>query len=109
MASSEPSPIGTALERIRPDPVIQHAERKPGHRSNENAARWARLERADTNRRKIDEGAPAKAKTISKDGSSPRREGQDNAAEFLAETARSLAGLVLPAPATPGDSPTRSP
>jgi hypothetical protein len=67
MASSEPSPVGTALERIWPDPVIQHAQRKSGHRSNENAAGWARLERADTNGRKIDEGAPAKAKTINKD------------------------------------------
>jgi hypothetical protein len=38
MASSEPSPVGTA-----------------------------RLERGETNGRKIDEGAPAKAKTINKD------------------------------------------
>jgi hypothetical protein len=67
MASSEPSPVGTALERIWPDPVIQHAQRKSGHRSNENAAGWARLERGETNGRKIDEGAPAKAKTINKD------------------------------------------
>ena len=67
MASSEPGLIGTALERIRPYPVIQHAQRKPGHRSNENAAGWARLERADTNGRKIDDGASAKAKIINKD------------------------------------------
>jgi hypothetical protein len=62
-ARSEPA----AFERIWPDPVIQHAQRKPDHRSNENAARWARLERADTNGRKIDEGVTAKGKNINKD------------------------------------------
>ena len=58
---------GRPFERIWPHPVIQHVQSKPGHRSNENAARWAHLERADINGRKIDEGASAKAKIINKD------------------------------------------
>jgi hypothetical protein len=94
MASSEPSPIGTALERIRPDPVIQHAQRKPGHRSNENAARWAGLERADTNVRKIDEGAPPKQKPSPID---PKAQpATDHGACQEAETMISCGGVEAP-------------
>jgi len=47
--------------------LSRHVQSKPSHRSNENAARRAHRERADINGRKIDEGAIAQAKIISKD------------------------------------------
>jgi hypothetical protein len=70
MVSSEPKPDWnrpTAFEQIWQDPVIPHAQRTHRYRSNENAARWARLECADTNGRKSGKGVTAEAKNISKD------------------------------------------
>jgi hypothetical protein len=90
------TPAGFCLpiEQIRWERVIYHAQNQADYRPNENATRRARLDNDDTNDgngRKGEEGATTKART-NKDGSNPRREGENNAAQLLAETARSPEG-----------------
>jgi hypothetical protein len=75
------------IEQIRWERVIYHAQNQADYRPNENATRRARLDNDDTNDgngRKGEEGATTKAKT--------NREGENNAAQLLAETARSPEG-----------------
>jgi hypothetical protein len=50
------------FERIRQERVIGYAPKQTDYRPNENAAYRARLDHDDTNGRKGDEGATAKAK-----------------------------------------------
>jgi hypothetical protein len=86
---------GFCLERTRQERVIQHAENQANYRPNENAAPSARLDSDDTNDahgRKGDEGATTRA-NANKDGSSSRREGENHAAGFVAETAGSSEGI----------------
>jgi hypothetical protein len=77
----------TGLER-----VIHHAQRQINHRANENAADRARIDYFDSsssydaNGRKVEEVGTAKART-NKGRRGPRREGEDYAAQLLAETA----------------------
>ena len=89
-----PSP-GFCLERTRQERVIQHAKNQTDYRPNENAVHSARLDSDDTNDahgRMGDEGATTRANT-NKDGSSSHREGENDAARLLAETAGSSEGI----------------
>jgi hypothetical protein len=104
IAVDEPSANGTRrstpadFERIRQERVIQHAQEQADNQPNENAAHWARLDHAysssanDADGRKGEEGGRTKA-TSNKDGSSARGEGENNAAQFLAETAGCSEGI----------------
>ena len=82
---------------MRQERVNHHAPRQTDDRPNENAAPRARLDNALTtaanaNGRKGEENSTTKART-NKNGSSACREGQNNAARFVAETARSPEGI----------------
>ena len=87
-----------AFEHIRWERVNQDAQEQTDYRPNENAAHRAQLDYAhssatnDANGRKDGEGATTKAKT-NKNGSRARREGEHDAARFLAETAGSSEGI----------------
>jgi hypothetical protein len=83
------------IEQIRWERVIYHAQNQADYRPNENATRRARLGNDDTNvgnGRKGEEGATTKA-TTNNDGSNPRREGENNAAQLLADAAESPEGI----------------
>ena len=84
-------------ERNRREQVIYHAQKQADDRPNANATYPAHFDHADTdddaNGRKSCEGVKTKANT-NKDGSSPRRESENNAAQFLAETAGSPEGII---------------
>jgi hypothetical protein len=83
------------IEQISWERVICHAQNQADYRPNENATRRARLDNDDTNDAngwRGEEGAKTKAKT-NKDGSNPRREGENNAAQLLADTAESPEGI----------------
>ena len=73
--------------------VFTDAQKKPNiYRPNDNATRWARLDNADpraachANRGKGSEGAATET-TADKDGSSTRRQSENNAEELAAEAA----------------------
>jgi hypothetical protein len=77
------------FEQIWQERVIGHAHKQDDYRPNENATDRARLNNDgtnDTNGGNGDQGATIKAGT-DKDGSNPNREGENNATQFLAETA----------------------
>ena len=80
-------------DRNRPVRRIQYVQKQTdAHRPNENATHRARLDQADTSAafdacgRKAKENAATET-TANKGGSTPRRESENNAAEFPAETA----------------------
>jgi hypothetical protein len=82
---------------MRQERVNQHAPRQTDDRPNENATARARLDHALTsaanaNGRKGEENSTTKAKA-NKNGSSAGRKGQNNAAQFVAETAGSPEGI----------------
>jgi hypothetical protein len=66
--------------------------KQANYRPNEHAAYPVRGNSDDIVGGEINEGATTNAK-INKDGSNPRREGENNAAQLLAETARSPEGI----------------
>jgi len=84
-------------ERNRRERVIYHAQKQTDDRSNANATYPAHCDHADTdddaNDRKSSEGVKTKANTNT-DGSSPRRESENNAAQLLAKTAGSPEGII---------------
>jgi hypothetical protein len=86
------------IERVRQERVILHAQKQNDYRPNENATHRARLDNGytsatnDANGRKDKEGAKTKA-TTNNDGSNPRREGENNAAQLLADAAESPEGI----------------
>ena len=79
--------------------VIYYAQTHTDRWPNENATDRAYLDNCDSsfahdaNGRKGEDGATTKAKT-NKGGRSPSREGENNAAQFLAETAGRPEGLA---------------
>jgi hypothetical protein len=86
-----------AFERMRQERVNHHAPRQTD-RPNENAAPRARLDNAltsaanDAYGRKAEEGVTTKAKA-NKNRSVAGRKGENNAAQFVAETAGSPEGI----------------
>jgi hypothetical protein len=87
-------PLYEFAERIGPERVIYYAKKQTDYRPNENATRRAHLNNAhpsaayDANSRKDEEGATNEG-AIKQDGSCPRRQGENNAAELPEETAGS--------------------
>lgn len=89
----------SAFERMRQQRVNHHAPRQTDDRPNENATPPARLDNDLTraankaNGRKGEEGVTTKTKA-NKNRSIAGREGENNAARFVAETARSSEGII---------------
>jgi hypothetical protein len=85
------------IEQTRQARVIYYAQKQAAHRTDENATYPAPFDNADTdddaNRGKCNEDTATEA-TTTKDRSNPRREGEHNAAQFLAETARGPEGTI---------------
>ena len=83
---------------MRQERVNHHAPRQTDDRPNENAAPRARLDNAltsaanDAYGRKAEEGVTTKAKA-NKNRSFAGRKGENNAAQFIAETAGSPEGI----------------
>ena len=92
----------TPFERIRPGRVIHYAYAKTqfDYRPHENPTRPAHLDYADTSfaydadRRKGEEGDTNQT-TINKNRSCPRGQGENNAAQFPAETTTGPEGSWL--------------
>jgi hypothetical protein len=80
------------FERMEPERVVHYAQRQTDHRPNENAADRAHLDNLDSspaydaNGRNGSESGTTKTKT-NKGGRCSRREGEDNAAQVIAEAA----------------------
>jgi hypothetical protein len=85
----KPAGFFLSFEQIRQQRVTYHAP-KQTDRPYENATYRARLDRADTDddANESNEGSTTKQQ-INKVGSSPHREGENDAAQLLAETAGS--------------------
>jgi len=83
-------PVG--IEQIGQERVICHAQEQTDYRPNETATYPRFGNSDDVVGGKSKEGAAIKART-NKDGSNQRREGENNAAQLLAETAGSLEGI----------------
>jgi len=81
-----------AFEQTEQTRVIYHAQKQANDRPDEHATRPLRGHSDDIVGGESNEGATTNAK-ISKDGSHPRREGENDAAQFLAETAGSPEGI----------------
>jgi len=85
-------PAGFAFEQIGQERVICHAQKQANYRPNETATYPRFGNSDDVVGGKSKEGAAIKART-NKDGSNQRREGENNAAQLLAETAGSPEGI----------------
>jgi hypothetical protein len=80
------------FEQTKQERVIYHAQKQAKYRPNETATYPRFGNSDDIVGGKSKEGAATKART-NKDGSSQRREGENNAAQLLAETAESPEGI----------------
>jgi hypothetical protein len=80
------------FEQTKQERVIYHAQKQANYRPNEHATYPVRGNSDDIVGRETNEGATTNAK-INRDGSNQRREGENNAAQLLAETAGSPEGI----------------
>jgi hypothetical protein len=91
-------PAGLRFEQMKQGRVTLDAQKQTDHRPNEHAAYRARLDNADSSSAydaRSRKGREADTKIDNpEDGSCPRRTGEDNAAQFLAETAGRPEGLA---------------
>jgi hypothetical protein len=80
------------FEQTKQEQVIYHAQKQANYRPNETATYPRFGNSDDIVGWKSKEAAATKART-NKDGSNQRREGENNAAQLLAETAESSEGI----------------